>query len=133
MLFSLDFNSFVFLLYIPVITLVGWLVYNRKPFLLSEYLVLGTYTLAHFSVLSFPISLCMLIYSPEKYFDLSIWVIALMGSILLIHCHKNSWLSDFEFSSFCLRILVGFFAIGILLNLIFLATGVITLQDYVPK
>jgi hypothetical protein len=133
MLVSLDFNSFVFLLYIPVITLVGWVVYNQKALLLSEYLVLGTYTLAHFSILSFPISLCLLIFNPENYFDLSFWVIALMALYCMyttIRVHGFRFLNSLLF---ILGFLLGFMAIGILLNLIFLATGVITIQDYLPK
>lgn len=133
MLVSLDFNSFVFLLYIPVVALAGWVVYNKKSYLLSEYLVQGTYSLGHYSIFTTPVTLIILLLVPEYYFDLSFPLIALMAFYAIYVASKIHGFYWLRTLLFFFGFGLGFFALGILLNIIFLLSGVITLEDYIPK
>ena len=51
---TLEISSFIYVLYIPIVAFAGWLLLNQRKYYFSEYLVVGVYTLAHFSIFSFP-------------------------------------------------------------------------------
>jgi len=130
---TMDFNSFIYLLYIPIIALAGWLVLNTKQYLVSEYLVASIYSLAHFSILSFPISLAILIFFPENYLSFSypiILIMALYTAYVLNRIHGRNILRTLVYF---LLFSIGFFGLGLLLNIILLLTGVITIQELMPK
>ncbi|TMM57937.1 DUF3667 domain-containing protein [Maribacter algarum] len=130
---SLDISSFTFLLYIPLIAIAGWLIFNKKSHNLSEYSVTGIYSLAHYSIMTFPFSLALCLLAPENYLSLSFIFIAIMAAYITyvvnrIH-GKNIGLS----LAFILAFGVGFMMVSIFLNIMFLLTGIISIQDLVPQ
>lgn len=130
---TLDFNTFVFILYIPVLALSGWLVLNRKGFLLTEYLVAGIYILAHFTIVTTPISIILLLISPENYLNYSLFTILIMAAYALFVTNRMDKASFWRSILFLMLYVVGYFGMGILLNIIMILTGVIELSDLVPK
>ncbi len=77
-----DFSSLVFILFIPIFAIAGWLTFNKQGYVFSEYLVVFLYTLAQFSIVSFPISLIVLILCPQDYMMMSTIMLPLMFSLL---------------------------------------------------
>ena len=133
MLVTMDFNSFVFLFYIPVVTLAGWLMYNNRRYLLTEYLVQSTYSLAHFSLFTIPLSILILLLAPESFLAWSMPEVLLMALYCTYVTAKiHGWKSLSAFL-FLIGFGIGFIAIGLILNIIFLATGILTLGDFVPQ
>ena len=76
---SLDFSSFIFLLYVPIIALAGWIIFNKHKYNITEFVIVALYTLAHFSIVSFFIAIIMIFFFPENYLSLSYYVILLMA------------------------------------------------------
>lgn len=130
---SLDFSSFIFLMYIPLIAIVGWLIYNRKSHNLSEYSVTAIYSLAHYSIFSFPISLIICLIAPEAYLTYSMWFILVMALYVTYVVNRVHGKSIGKSIVFLMIFAIGFFAISIALNLILMLTGVISFQDLIPK
>jgi hypothetical protein len=130
---SLDFSSFIFLLYIPLIAIVGWLIYNRKAHNLSEYSVTAIYSLAHYSIFTFPISIAMCIISPENYMSYSMLFILIMALYVTYVVNRIHGKNIGKSIIFVLIFAVGFMAMSLALNIIFVLSGVIDLQDFIPK
>ncbi len=134
---TMEYSNFVFILYIPVIAIAGFLSLNKKNYNIPEYIVAATYTLAHYSILTFPISLIMLWLNPEGYLAFSFWFLAIMvGYILyaLIRTHPYS-AGKIVLRSilFITLFLVGYLVVSVVMPIIFLITGDITVQDLLPS
>jgi len=130
---SLDFSSLVFIMYIPIIALAGWLVFNHKKYILPEYIVVATYCTAHYSIFIFPFSLLLVIITPESYLTLStpmIFIMVLYTTYAINRFDKKSFGKSFLF---LLLFTIGFFGLSIMLNIIFLLTGAMSIEDYIPK
>lgn len=134
---SMEYNNFVFILYIPVIALAGFLSINRRKYNVPEYIVTATYTLSHFSILTFPVSLIMILLNPRGYMAFSFIYIALMvGFILYILLRTHRYSAGVTVARgllFVMLFLVGYLGVSILMPVIFLLTGEITLQDLLPS
>ena len=134
---TLDFSSFIFILYIPVIAVASWLTFNRKKYILPEYVVSAIYTLAHYSISIFPISLIILIIVPEKYVAISPFFLSIMVLYALYVVHRLnscSLIQGFGRSFIFIAIyFVGYVGVSLLLTILLLAIGDISIQDYLPK
>jgi len=133
---SMEYSNFVFILYIPVIALAGFLSLNKRNFNIPEYIVTATYVLAHYSILTFPISLLMILMNPEGYLTFSIIFLAVMlGYILfvLIRTHRYSAGANIlRGVLFVMLYLVGYLVISMVMPILLLITGEITMQDLLP-
>lgn len=69
--FIFDYSSFMFLLYFPAMALPAYLLFYKIKYNFSEYIVVFIYALAHYSVVSFPISIGTLFINPAYYLDMS--------------------------------------------------------------
>jgi len=130
---SLDISSFTFLLYIPLIALAGWLVFNKKSHNLSEYVVAAIYALAQYSIASFPISLAICFIAPENYLSFSFVFIAIMAAYITYVVNRIHGKNLGKSLVFLLMFGLGFFMVSIFLNIMFLITGVLTFQDFLPQ
>lgn len=132
-----DFSSFIFLLYIPVMALTGWLTYNQKQYLLPEHIIVAVYSLAHYNIFAFPFSLLILIFIPETYFSLTFFFTAAMVgySLFVINTLNNLPTSQRIIRSIAYLALfgIGYLGISIGMNLVFLLTGDLSLQDFIPR
>ena len=133
---TLEYNSFIFVAYIPLIAIAGILSFNKRGYNLPEYIVSATYTLAHLSILTFPLSIFILWYIPEDYMVYSMINIALMigfSLFVLIRLHSYGFgIALIRSILYSVLLLIGFMGISILINLIMLLTGVVSIEDFKP-
>lgn len=130
---SLDISSFTFLLYIPLIAFAGWLIFNKRSHNVSEYAVTAIYSLAHYSITTFPISLGLCLLVPENYLSYSFVFIAIMALYITYVVNRIHGKNLGKSLLFLMIFGLGFFMVGIFLNIMFLITGVLTLQDLIPQ
>ena len=133
---TLEYNSFIFMAYIPLIAIAAILTFNKRDYNLPEHLVSATYTLAHLSILTFPISVFILLYIPEDYLIYSYLTIVLMigySLFVLIRLHFYSFgITLLRSFLYIVLLLIGFFGFSILLTLIMFLTGVLRVEDFIP-
>jgi hypothetical protein len=131
-----DYNSFIFLLYIPILAIASYLAINKGKYNLPEYFVTFIYILAQYSILSFPISIGVLLISPEQYltiglplvffiFFYSVYVLQKMNTYKIKHLIPRSML--YSFLTF-----VGFIGLIIVFVIVLFVTGVLSLEDFAP-
>lgn len=133
---TMEYSNFVFILYIPVIALAGYLSLNKRNYNVPEYIVTATYVLAHYSVLMFPVSLLILLFNPEGYLTFSFIFIGVMVAYILfalIRTHRFSPGVNIARGIFFVFLFIfGYFGVSIVMPLFFLLTGDITIQDLLP-
>lgn len=134
---TFDYSSFLFLLYIPVFAFAGWVSFNKREYNLSEHFVTAMYSLAQYSIFSFPISVILLLSIPEKYFSAS-WPMLLF--MLTYGLYVVNRIHSFKFSNRILRSIlymviwgIGYIGVIIFFYIILFATGEISFQDFIPK
>lgn len=72
MAYVMDYQSLVFILFIPLMSISGWLCFDEKRYNFAERTVIFTYTLAHFSLFIFIPSVVLLLFVPEHYITFSL-------------------------------------------------------------
>src|SRR5690606_32831472 len=77
--FILDFQALIFILFILLMAVAGWLCFDQKKYNFAERTTIFMYTLAHFSLFSFIPSLLVLAFAPEFYLSFS-----LIGSLAML-------------------------------------------------
>lgn len=132
MAITLDFSTFIFLLFIPLVTLIGWLIFNSKSYNITEYTVTAIYSLAHYNIFTFPISIVVCVVAPQHYTTLSFIFILIMAVYIVYVLNKLHGLHILRSLLFLVLFAFGFFALSIMLNLVFIWTGLLTVQDLVP-
>ena len=130
---SLDFSSFIFLLYIPVLAISGLWLFNKRKYNLTEFIIVAIYTLAHFSLISFFISLFLIFFFAEEYLSFSYYIILLMALYSVYVLNKLSGWSIIKSVLYLILFGIGFVGIGILMNIVFLLTGVLSFGDLIPQ
>ena len=133
---TLDFSSFIFILFIPVIAAAGWLTFNRKKYNFPEFIIVGVYTLVHYNIFAFPIALSVLIITPERYIAYASILLPIMVTYTLYALHR---LNDIKLRKGLLRsfaiiliYLVGYLGISLFINLLLFTFGDLSLQDFKP-
>ena len=133
---ALEYSTFFFLILIPVIAVCGYLSFNRRNYNLPEHMVSAIYTLAHISVITFPLSVVVLLALPEKYMLYSVWNIVLMIGFtlfVLVRLHKYPLgIAVLRMVWFTFLFMVGYLGLGILMNILALLFGIVELKDFLP-
>jgi len=132
-----DYQTLLFILYIPVFAIAGYLTFNRKNYLLSEYMIAYIYIMAQWSIVIFPISLITLLFFPSFYLSLSFPLLFIM----ILYCvFVMQRIHRFPVSAVILRsfiffglAIIGYFMIIIGFYIVLFLTGTIELQDFVPQ
>lgn len=131
-----EYNSFVFLLYIPILAIASYLTINKGNYNLPEYFVTFIYILAQYSILSFPISIAILLISPELYLEIGI---PFVFFIFLYSIYVLQKMNDYKIKYLITRsmlyfflTLLGFIGMIIALTIVFFATDVVTIADFTP-
>ncbi len=132
-----DYSSLLFVLYIPVFAFAGYVTFNRKGYLLSEYIIAYIYIMAQWSIVIFPISLITLMTAPSSYMSLSIPLLFVMILYCIfvmqrIHRYPTGAMILRSITFFILTIF-GYFGIVILFYIVMFLTGTFELQDFVPQ
>ncbi|WP_108423342.1 DUF3667 domain-containing protein [Flagellimonas amoyensis] len=134
--FILDFQALIFILFIPLMAVAGWLCFDEKKYNFAERTTIFMYTLAHFSLFSFIPSLLVLAFVPQFYLSFS-----LIGSLSMLAYagYVVMRISSSKGMALVARILLFFFLTGILyfmlsalFPIIMLLTGELTLKDFQP-
>ncbi len=132
-----DFSSFIFVLFIPVFALAGWLSMNKKNYLISEFMVIFIYVLAHWSIALFLPVIVILLTEPAYYMQLSIPMMFLMLGYAVyclqrVHRFPATQLA-LRAGVFCLLSVIGYMGIVVFFYLLLFATGTLSMQDFVPQ
>lgn len=134
--FIMDFQALIFILFIPLMAVAGWLCFDQKKYNFAERTTIFMYTLAHFSLFSFIPSLLVLTFGPQFYLAYS-----LIGSLsMLVYAgYVVKRISMSKGIALVARIILFFFLTGILyfmlsalFPIIMLLTGELTLEDFRP-
>ncbi|HMB64161.1 MAG TPA: DUF3667 domain-containing protein [Eudoraea sp.] len=133
---TLDFSSFIFLLFIPVISVAGWLTFNRMKYNFPEFIIVGVYTLAHYNIFVFPIALGILITTPERYISFALMFLLIMLTYTVYSLRRLNaiklWNGLLRSFAFVLVFLVGYLGISVFINILLLTLGELSLQDFKP-
>ncbi|MEP0132333.1 MAG: DUF3667 domain-containing protein [Eudoraea sp.] len=131
-----DFQSLVFILFIPIFGFAGWLTFNKRGYLFSEYLVVMLYSLAQWSIVSFPISLIVLIFIPQDFIIMSTIMLPLMLAYTIYVIQRINKFSTGQFilraCLFLVLAMIGYIGLIIAFYVLLFATGTITLEDFKP-
>ncbi len=131
-----DMNTLIFIIYIPIFAISGWLTFNRKSYNLTEYSVFYIYILAQWSIILFPISLGALVLSPENYLIIGI---PLLIALVFYSIYAMQRLNRFTATQLMLRIpifsilvTIGYFGFIMVFYAALFLTGVLSIQDFAP-
>ncbi len=131
-----DMNTLIFIIYVPIFAISGWLTFNRKSYNLTEYSVFYMYILAQWSIILFPISLGTLFISPENYLVIGIpLLIALMMYSIYAMQRLNRFSTPqlvWKIPLFSILVSVGYFGFIMLFYAVLFLTGVLTIDDFAP-
>lgn len=135
--FTLTFYSFLFLLYVPMFAFSTWLAFNKKRYLFTEHIVSAIYTQAHYSLMSFILTLILLWQSPESYMEFSM-ISLVLNVFYMLYVWKrisNLRMKSFAFYSFIFIMLSGFcfMVISLVQMVLMLLNGTMTPEDFMPK
>jgi len=131
---TFDYSSLFFISYLPLITISAFLVFNKRKFNFTEHFIIAIYVLAHYSIVSFPLSLTSLIISPENYTVFGqVFMIIVFFYFIYTYQRLNKYKSgkliwrSFLFSTL---LVILFFILIIAIMLLLFATGVFELSDF---
>ena len=134
--FTNDYYSLVFLLFLPVFAFAGWLTINKQGYNLTEFLVVAVYTLAQYSIFSFPLSIAFILWGQDMYLTYSLISSVFMVGLFIYACQM---ISRYTIAAFLLRLfvflmllIIGYFVLIILIYVFMFATGILKLEDLVP-
>ncbi|WP_375334436.1 DUF3667 domain-containing protein [Flagellimonas sp. C4] len=134
--FISDYQALIFILYIPLTAISGWLCFDEKKYNFAERIIIFTYALAHYSLLFFIPSLPILLFAPEIYMSFSLVSVLVM---MVYAGYVIVRISNSKGVSLIARLLLFYMIFGILyflssllIPIIMLLIGEISLQDLVP-
>lgn len=132
----MEYSSFIYMLYIPVIALSGYLTINQRNFNLPEYLVASVYTLSHLSLLTFLPALAVILFNPQAYMMMSFWMIPallLFPVYVFLRVHPMPMLPALGRSLiYIILFFIGYIGLSITINLLLLLTGDLSINDFKP-
>ncbi|MCR9228393.1 MAG: DUF3667 domain-containing protein [Flavobacteriaceae bacterium] len=134
--FILDYQALIFIVYIPLMAISGWLCFNKKGYNFAERTTIFMYTLAHFSLFSFIPSVLVLLFIPEHYIYFSFFGTLTM---ILYATYTIIRISDSKGMALIARLLSFFMVLGalylltsILIPFIMILTGEIRIEEFIP-
>lgn len=135
--FTTDYQSILFVLYIPMMAAASWLAYDKVKHNFTERLTIFIYTLAQWSILTFIPSFLILTFSPENYAKLAF---PLLGIMYLYTGWVIKRTGKLEGIDFIARVLVfyslftiQYLALSLLIPALLILTGTMNIQDFAPK
>lgn len=129
-----DYNAFFFLLYLPVLALPSYLLFNKVKYNYAEHVVAFFYILAQYSLVAFPISLITLLVSPENYVSVNqpMTILVLAYSLYVLQRMNRFTILAFTGRTLLYLILLFIFFFVLIIGLVvfFFATGIFQPQDF---
>lgn len=137
MAITMEYSSLLFLFYIPLLAICGFLLFNKENYNLSEHVIIAMYALATFSIITFPYSLMTLLVVPQTYLDFSLYYSLIMVIYCLYVSYRNSSSGVIQLiwraPIYTILFLFGFMGVSLLFNIVLLLTGVLSPEDMLPK
>ncbi|MDG1572235.1 DUF3667 domain-containing protein [Robiginitalea sp. M366] len=135
--FVFDYNAFFFFLYLPVLVVPAFLLLNKVRYNLAEYFVALFYAMAQVSLVTFPISLIVILGYPEAYVSYSQPLLAVTLVYVLYVLYRingfGKWAFTWRSAVYLILVVMGFFLLIIGLMLLLLALGYFNLEDFRPQ
>jgi len=135
--FAFDYNAFMFLLYFPALAIPAYLLLNKVKYNLSEYVLVFVYTMSHYSIVTFGISLGVLLINAESYMGYG--QISLLA-MLVYNLYVVQRINKFNVGAFIGRgllftflVTIFFFVLIIGLLIFLLIIGFFELSDFAPQ
>lgn len=133
---TMEYSSFVYFLYIPIIAFASYVLFNKRNYNYPEHIIITIYALTTFSIASSLYSATALLISPQFYFDAALAYVLVMVLFCLYVAYKNS---EYNRASllwrtplFLLIFLFGYFGASLLTVAILFLTGEISISDFIP-
>ncbi|MEM9001464.1 MAG: DUF3667 domain-containing protein [Bacteroidota bacterium] len=134
--YTFDFQSLIFIFYIPIMAAASWLNFQKKQYNFSERVVVFMYTLAHYSLFIFIPSIVILFSKPELYAKFALLTVVSMYVYTTYVIKKISKDTGIEFIArallFCAVFTLLYLATSLVIPLLLLLTGEISLHDFAP-
>ncbi len=134
---TMDYQALLNVTYTPIWAIASFLCFPEKRFNLAERSVIFTYGIAHYSILTFLPSLVLLAYFPESYVSASVYALVLLFLGYGFYIYRASGLNLVELigrlTVFYALMFIFFMMVSIGINVLLILTGVIDIQDFVPK
>ena len=134
--FILDYQALIFLLFVPIMTIAGWLCFDQKRYNFAERTIIFMYALAHYSLVIFLPSIIVLFFIPEQYFIFSFIGILFMvvyTTYVIIRISKSRGVKLIvRLLLFYFILLILYFAFSIALPLFLLLIGELKVEDFLP-
>ncbi|WP_421804282.1 DUF3667 domain-containing protein [Flagellimonas sp.] len=135
--FILDYQALIFLLFVPMMTIAGWLCFDQKRYNFAERTIIFMYALAHYSLVIFLPSIIVLFFIPEQYFIFSFIGILFMvvyTTYVIIRISKSRGVALIaRLLLFYFILLILYFAFSIALPLFLLLIGELKVEDFLPQ
>ena len=135
--FGLEYNSLIYVAFIPISAIISWIVFIDKKYNLTEHAIIYLYSMSFLMVLMFFIAQIALLLTPSNYmlFSLLLWPL-----MFLYHCYILKRIFKLSLGSliiksmlFFILFFVTYIGVSILVFVIMLITGVVNLEDFAPK
>ena len=134
--FILDYQALIFLLFVPIMTIAGWLCFDQKRYNFAERTIIFMYALAHYSLVIFLPSIIVLFFIPEQYFIFSFIGILFMvvyTTYVIVRISKSRGVKLIvRLLLFYFILLILYFAFSIALPLFLLLIGELKVEDFLP-
>ncbi|SFR52681.1 Protein of unknown function [Robiginitalea myxolifaciens] len=131
-----DFNAVFYVMNIPILALPAFFLFNRRKYNLAEHHVALIYCLSTYSIISFPISMVLLITGPDTYLASSQWSLAVMMIFTLYIYWRLNRYKAFSFIwrslLYILLVVILFFMLIIGLLILLIVTDYFSLEDFRP-
>ena len=131
-----DLNTLLFIIYIPIFAICARLTFNKKNYNLTEHSVFYMYILAHWSIITFPISVLTLIFSTEDYLLIGFPMLIVLIAYAIFAMQRLHRFSTPQLilrtPIFSLLVLGGYMGFIMLIYVVLFLTGVISLADFAP-
>lgn len=134
--FTLEYNSLIFSILIPLLALISLLVFYNKKYNYTEHLVIYLYTMSLVTIVSVVFGILVLLIEPRAYMFFGLGLNLLN---ILFHCYLLKRIFNLTISELIIKLLifliVGFISyigFSIIVFIILFFTGVINPQDFAP-
>ncbi len=134
--FILDYQALIFLLFVPMMTIAGWLCFDQKRYNFAERTIIFIYSLGHYSVIIFLPSILLLLFMPEQYVNFSLIAMLLMmvyTTYVIVRISKSRGVKLIvRLLLFYFILLVLYLGFSIFLPLFLLLIGELKVEDFLP-
>lgn len=131
-----DYQSLLFILYIPIMAMSAWLCFQKKGYNFSERVVIFMYTLAHYSMFTFVPSVLLLLVYPEFYglFGMfSLLTMYLYSAYVIKRISKEKGIEFWaKLLLFVVIFTIFYFGLILAIQILMIVLGAVSLEDFKP-